>query len=168
MDAEEQLLALASVLAVLERHGIESWLFGGWAVDFHLGVVTRAHADLDLAVWATDVPTIGALLARAGWSHAPQEGEDGYTGYARDGVLLELAFLARDESGRVSTPVRDGVALWPADAFGEEVAALSGVRARVIGRRALREEKGVIHPDPQVAAKDRADRAALDEAGLPG
>jgi hypothetical protein len=31
---------------VLSRY----WLFGGWAVDFHAGRVTRDHADIDLAV----------------------------------------------------------------------------------------------------------------------
>jgi aminoglycoside-2''-adenylyltransferase len=47
----EQLAALARLHEQLERHGIEYWLFGGWAVDFHAGSVTRPHDDLDIAVW---------------------------------------------------------------------------------------------------------------------
>jgi hypothetical protein len=150
------------VLRLLEEAGIDSWLFGGWAVDFHLGAVTRAHADLDLAVWASDVERIAVLLRGDDWSHAPEEGEDGYTGYERQAVRLELAFLAQLEDGRVCTPLKDGFASWPTDAFGDEVSELSGVRARVIGLRALREEKAVHHADPAVAAKDRADLQALD------
>jgi aminoglycoside-2''-adenylyltransferase len=46
----EQLAALARLHEQLERHGIEYWLFGGWAVDFHAGSVTRPHDDLDIAV----------------------------------------------------------------------------------------------------------------------
>ena len=164
MDGRDQLDALARVLRLLGDSAIESWLFGGWAVDFHLGAVTRAHADLDLAVWASDLERIAALLLGDGWSHAPEEGEDGYTGYERQGVRLELAFLARLEDGRVCTPLRDGFASWPADAFGDEIGELSGVRARVIGLRALREEKAARHDDPVVAAKDRADLSALQRS----
>jgi hypothetical protein len=149
------------VLEIFEREGIESWLFGGWAVDFHLGAVTRAHGDLDLAVWQRDGGRITALLIADGWSHVPAAGEDGSTGYERDGVRLELAFLAKDPDGRVATPLRNGFASWPTGAFGNETAELAGVRVRVIGRAALEEEKAVGHADPAAAAKDRADVAAL-------
>jgi hypothetical protein len=36
------------------------WLFGGWAVDFHAGRVTRAHSDVDIAGVRLDI----ALLER--------------------------------------------------------------------------------------------------------
>ena len=161
MQSSEQLAALGRVLGQFETAGIESWVFGGWAVDFHVGAVTRAHADLDLAVWAADVARVSELLEADGWSSAPEEGEDGYTGFERDGVRLELAFLAVLEDGRVCTPLRDGFASWPAGAFGGEIGELEGVRARVIGLDALREEKAIVHDDPGVAAKDRADLARL-------
>jgi hypothetical protein len=99
---------LAQVHELLERHGIEYWLFGGWAVDFHAGSVTRPHDDLDIAVWLKDHSRIAALLAADGWKHAPEEGEDGYTGYERGPVRLELAFLARGEKDQVYTPLREG------------------------------------------------------------
>ncbi len=166
MDGTQQLAALAQVLNVFEGDDIESWLFGGWAVDFHVGAVTRAHTDLDLAVWAADAERIAALLERAGWSHAPEEGEDGYTGYARDGVRLELAFLVRRDDGRVWTPLRDGFASWPPDAFGHETGELEGVRTRLIGAEALRAEKAEQHDDPLVARKDRADLAVLEAVDL--
>jgi hypothetical protein len=166
MDGAAQLAALARVLRLFDRAGIESWLFGGWAVDFHVGAITRPHADLDLAVWASDVDRIGRLLTGDGWTHAPEEAEDGYTGYERADVRLELAFLVRQEEGVVSTPLRDGFASWPVGAFGDESKELSGVRARVIGRAALREEKAIVHDDAAVAAKDRTDLTALERHGL--
>lgn len=39
------------------------------------------------------------LLQAHGWAHGPEPGEDGYTGYGREDVRVELAFLARDSSG---------------------------------------------------------------------
>jgi hypothetical protein len=156
-----QLAALASIHELLEAAGIEYWLFGGWAVDFHVGKVTRPHDDLDVAVWSKDLDRIAALLARDGWTHAPEQGEDGYTGYERGDVRLELAFLARDPDDIVCTPLREGRGTWPEGSFGDDVAELRGVRARLISLRALRADKSAARADPRVAAKDGADLAAL-------
>jgi hypothetical protein len=40
-----------------------------------------------------------------------------------------LAFLARDENGHVYTPLREGQAAWPDEAFEKDLAELRGVRA---------------------------------------
>ena len=163
MHEDGQLAALASIHELLGGRGIEYWLFGGWAVDFHAGRVSRAHDDLDLAVWSKDYERIAALLAGEGWSHAPEEGEDGYTGYERGDVRLELAFLARDKKGVIYTPLREGRrGTWPDASFGSDIAELGGVRMSVINVDALRADKSVVHEDQRVAAKDRADLATLD------
>jgi hypothetical protein len=159
---DAQLIALAGISDVLDRNGIEHWLFGGWAVDFHAGRVSRAHDDLDLAVWVEDCDRIARLLAADGWSHAPEEDEDGYTGYEREGVRLELAFIERGHDGTVYTPLESGRGSWHPEAFGDEVAELLNVRARVIGLQALIADKSEVHDDPRVAAKDRTDLETLD------
>jgi hypothetical protein len=42
---------------MLAEHDIAYWLFGGWAVDFHAGQVTREHGDIDIAgVYVTRPP----------------------------------------------------------------------------------------------------------------
>jgi hypothetical protein len=161
---DAQLAALGSICDLFDREGIEYWLFGGWAVDFHAGSPSRAHDDLDLAVWARDHSRIAGLLTSEGWAHAPEPGEDGYTGYERGGVRLELAFLDRDEHGEAYTALEDGRGAWPEGAFGEDVAELGGVRARIIGLDALTADKSEAHDDPRVAAKDRADLATLEAA----
>ena len=116
-------------------------------------------------MWLDDYARIAALLAADGWKHAPEEQEDGYTGYERDGVRLELAFLARAEDGRVYTPLKKGRSAWPDEAFADDVAELKGVRARVITLHALRADKSETRDDPVVAAKDRADSAVLARFG---
>jgi hypothetical protein len=158
---DAQLAALASIHELFGARGIEYWLFGGWAVDFHAGKVSRPHDDLDLAVWVKDHEQVVGLLTRTGWKHAPEEGEDGYTGYQRDEVRLELAFLARDTNGVIYTPLREGRGTWPEGSFGDDVAELSGVRARLISLDALKADKSEAHEDRRVAAKDRADLATL-------
>lgn len=141
MTGADELAALARIYELLEANGIKYWLFGGWAVDFHAGSVTRTHDDLDIAVWLNDHNRIAALLAADGWEHAPEEDEDGHTGYERGSVRLEPAFLARGENGEVYTPLREGRAAWPDGAFESDVAELLGVRASVISLHALEADK---------------------------
>jgi len=49
---------------------------GGWAIDLALGVVSRAHADVDLAVFRDDQRLLRAHLVNWRWE------------YAEDGVLV--------------------------------------------------------------------------------
>lgn len=161
MSNAEQLAALSRLDHLLERQGVEYWLFGGWAVDFHAQSVTRAHYDLDIAVWLHDHPRIAGLLTADGWNHVADEQADGYARYERGTVHLEVAFLARDPGGQVYTPLRDGRAAWPDEAFGDDRAELLGASVRIISLRALKADKSEARDDVLVAAKDRADRATL-------
>ncbi len=156
-----QLRTISWLHTLVAEEGIQYWLFGGWAVDFHAGRVTRNHADIDVAVWAQDLHRIRTLLEAEGWIHAPEPQEDGYTGYEHGDTRLELAFLARDDEGLVHTPLREGRGNWPAGSFGEEQAELAGVVARVVGLTSLIEDKSGPRLDPAVARKDRSDVAVL-------
>jgi hypothetical protein len=135
--SRQQLAALARVAGLLEEAGIDYWLFGGWARDFYAGTVTRRHGDVDLAVWLEDIPAIEELLRNEGWRHAPEEDEDGGTGYELGSVRLELTYLVRDDDGRSSISFRAGPAAWPDQPLAADVGELGGVRARLIPRDSL-------------------------------
>ena len=165
-DAARQLAALAEVAARLDDSSLEHWLFGGWAVDFYAGRITRPHFDVDLAVWLDDVPGIAAILEDSGWRHAPDPEGEGGTGYQRDRIRLELTYLVRRRDGVVVTPLRTTEAPWPSAAFGADERELDGVRARLVSLDALASGKGSPRDDPDDAAKDRADFDVL--SGLEG
>ena len=162
MNADAQLAALEEVVAQLEAEAIDYSLFGGWAVDFHVGRITREHTDLDLVVFLDDLPRIRASLERGGWRHAPEPWEDGGTGFERDGVRLELTFLVPLADGTPAIPFHAGPAVW-AGAPGDEECELGGVRCRVISRSELIRGKSTPRADPDDAARDRADHDALLE-----
>jgi len=162
--ASRQLAALGRVARRFEGAGIDHWLFGGWAVDFYAGSITRAHDDVDLAIWLDDLPRIVGLLEADGWRHAPGEDEDGGTGYERDGVRLELTYLVRDDVGDVFIPLREGPSPWDRASFGNDERALSGVLARLITLPSLRSMKAWPRDEPADLAKDRADLEALPSA----
>ena len=161
----QQLSALAQVSDLLEEAGIPYWLFGGWAVDFYVGSVTRRHDDLDIAVWLGDLPRIAELLQEDGWRHAPLDDEDGGTGYERGAVRLEFTYLVRDGDGRVFTPLRHGRAAWSEEALADDVGELRGARSRLVGLASLRHGKSSPRDDPEEAAKDRADFRQLSRLG---
>jgi hypothetical protein len=158
---KEQLSALTDVGELLDRSGFDYWLFGGWAVDFHVGTVTREHDDIDLAVWLHDADAVGALLQAHAWQHKPHPGEDGGSGYERGRVRLELTFLASDETGEIIIPLRERNALFSHEPLGNDIRELLGVRARVIPLALLRAGKSSARHDHEEAAKDRADFEAL-------
>ena len=159
----QQLLALARLDALFERAGIAYWLFGGWAIDFYAGSVTRAHDDVDIAVWFGDLPRIAELLKAEDWRHAPSDDDDGGTGYARGAVRLELTYLVRDGDGRIYTPLRHGQASWSEEALADDVRVLLGFQSRVVALAPLIRSKSSPRDDPQDAAKDRADFHVLSE-----
>lgn len=153
-----QLSALGEVGERLQKAGIDYWLFGGWAVDFYVGSVTRLHDDIDLAVWFVDVPQITKLLLTNGWHHSPFDDEDGGTGFERGGVRLELTYLVHGDDGRTYIPLRSGAVEWPGkDALADDVGELHGVRSRLVGFESLLDGKAAPREDREDAAKDHAD-----------
>jgi hypothetical protein len=163
--SSQQLSALARVNDVLGDADIAYWLFGGWAVDFYAGSVTRAHGDIDAAVWLDELPRIAAVLDADGWHHAPDEDEDGGTGYEQGAVRLEFTYLVRGDDGRIFTPMRNGQAAWSEEALADDVRELNGVSARLIALAPLMRGKSSPRDDPEEAAKNRADFRELSQLG---
>ena len=159
--ADRQIGALAEVAALLDSSGFDYWLFGGWAVDFHVGAVTRRHNDIDLAVWANDAGAIRSALDAKRWEHRPAAEEDGGIGYERDGVRVELTYMAKSASGEVFIALRDRNVLWTERLLGDRVLGLDGAHIRVIPLELLKDGKSRPRDDPDEAAADRADFDAL-------
>jgi hypothetical protein len=104
--------------------------------------------------------------------HTPEVGEDGYTGFQNGLLHLDLAFLARDEgTGVTYSPLRDGRGDWPEGSFGDDVANIETVQARVVSLASLIADKSEVRAEASTKAKDRADVTvllALESKGRPG
>ena len=158
-----QIDAIRSLNEALGAAGIDYWLFGGWAVDFWVGRITREHDDVDAAAWRRDRDAIDATLLAAGWRRAPVEDEvvaAAYTGRAA-GELLEFTFVETRDDGSIVIPFADGDVVWTPEPFGEERRTLHGVSARVIPLDVLRRGKQQPREPADEAAKDVADFRAL-------
>jgi hypothetical protein len=129
-----QLAAIRAQHDRFVRHGIEYWLFGGWAVDFYVGRVTRTHDDIDLAIWQMDLKAVDRVLRDAGWVLQPRPGEDGYTDYGNGAIHPDLALLACDADGIVYPHWRKGAA----NGAREHSARTRGIRGSVRSARQRR------------------------------
>jgi Aminoglycoside-2''-adenylyltransferase len=159
--SSEQIEAIGSLDAALESARIEYWLFGGWAVDFWVGRVTREHDDIDVAAWRGDYDAIKQTLVDAGWRHTPVENEVVGTRYTWGSAEVEFTFLEARDDGAVVIPIPEREVVWPTNPFGDERRLLHSVGARTIPLELLRSGKQMTRDAPDEAAKDRADVQAL-------
>ena len=135
---EIQLDLIAEITRLLDQAAIRFWLRGGWALDFHLGRVTREHADIDLVTWLRHRERIRLLLTGHGFSPVP--------GYAEPQLVLEkrgqeasFLFIAR-QGGAIVVP---GYEAWPfrPGSFPLRRKILADVSARVVSPEELLYEK---------------------------
>ena len=156
---DEQLAAIASLDGVLARAGIDYWLFGGWAVDFWVGAISRRHEDIDALVRRRDYDAIESALEAGGWQHIRKDTDVVGTRYVHGNAELELTFFEEDGRGGAVIPSPEAPVTLPM--FGDDRLELSGVPANVVALDLLRGGKAVPRDHASDAAKDRADFEAL-------
>lgn len=144
-----------------EAAKIEYWLFGGWAVDYHVGRVTRDHSDVDFVIWARDHEAVTAMLNDAGYAAVRPP-----LAWERDGATIELTLIEATEEGLIVTP---GFEDWPWDpgTFEADMRSLHGSPVRVVSVAGLLAVKQgwQDHFDEAPRPQDLADIQAL--SGLP-
>jgi lincosamide nucleotidyltransferase A/C/D/E len=91
-----------SLLALFEHHAIEVHVDGGWGVDALLGVQTRRHEDLDIAVPHKYVPQLRELLAARGYEEVPRPDswECNFVLGDAQGHLVDVHSYTFDENGK--------------------------------------------------------------------
>ena len=64
-------LTTQQVAQLLRDAGVPWWIAGGWALDLFMGRQTRAHTDIEIAVFRQDVDAVRRHLR--GWEHVIAE-----------------------------------------------------------------------------------------------
>jgi Aminoglycoside-2''-adenylyltransferase len=57
-----QLRLIGEIRDVLDAASVAWWLYGGWAMDFHAGEVTRNHSDIEMFVRLEDAEAVQDAL----------------------------------------------------------------------------------------------------------
>ncbi|TDC28959.1 aminoglycoside adenylyltransferase [Micromonospora sp. 15K316] len=136
---ERQLASVDEVVEVAAAVGVEVWLRGGWAMDFHLGRVTRPHVDVDWYCWRADVERLASSLIGRGWRPDLRMPVGVQLDLFRGDVEVSFAYLARDAAGRVKvgagpwagTPLPAGMLDGPPGRIGPHTAPVISVAAQI-------------------------------------
>jgi len=121
---------------VVETAGAGCWLRGGWALDFLLGRVTRAHEDLDLFIWAADAPKLLPILERHGFEEVGGPPPAMQRNLVKGGEELHVTLLERNEIGVVTASGRRADAPWPGAMLDGPIGRVGHIRCRVISPEA--------------------------------
>jgi hypothetical protein len=155
-----QLELLREIAETLDGAGIEWWLYGGWAMDFHAGRVTRDHADIEIFSWKRDAAAVRIALEAAGFAHPAGLYPDECQTFVKYGQEIGFWFLVRNEDGAIVTPGRWADWPWVQGSFDGEPLTLDGVSARCMSIEGLLDIKTrfVDHPHgAPLREKDVAD-----------
>lgn len=131
---------LGQLSADLDQARLPYWFIGGWAVDVHLGRISRDHSDIDIALERADRDAFVAIVAARGFTPVPSEDSSAVETFTAPTVKLEVTYLAIDDNGRTVTP---GFEHWPypAGAFVSERVAFRGMSLPVMSVAALLDTK---------------------------
>lgn len=170
---ERDLDIIAETAELLDAAEIKVWLWGGWAVDFLVGRVTRRHRDIDFLVDETVSPRVGACLAPHGYHRriGVLEDERGlWPVFRRRRRDISFAPIRREPSGAIVTPGRFHDQPWVPGAFAASRQMLEGVSAFVVSAEALLQAKTSPDVPPWRRDLDARDAAILlaprlDQAG---
>lgn len=128
---DDQLAALAEVARLLDERSIGFWLAGGWAVDFHLGRISRTHSDVDVVVATIDRYRVADAVLTLGFAEQPSSRPRTIALFDRDNVRLEVTFIEAGPDGAIVTP---GYEDWPWDdgSFPDELVTFEGIAVRAL------------------------------------
>ncbi len=65
---EKQITLIGKVFKSFRLAKIDIFLYGGWAIDFLLGQVSRPHVDIDSLVWKKDKEKVSSLMQDLGFA----------------------------------------------------------------------------------------------------
>jgi len=157
-EQEEMLVALTATLNAVP---VRYWLMGGWAVDAHVGRITRHHSDIDFAVFLSDREALTEALRTHGLVPVPgaePAGEFFDGGPCR----VEITYLTTTPTDEVVTP---GFEHWPyvPGALHGDPVRIHGVEVPVLSTAALIDTKEHWHDHvgEPMRPHDRSDLAAL-------
>lgn len=132
-----QLELIREIVNACRRARIRVWLRGGWALDFHLGRLTRAHDDVDLVTWLRHRVRVRVLMLALGYAEIPTVAP--HLKFRKRGQEVGVVFVQSAGKGRVrGVPTDWG---WIAGALLRTPRSLDGVACRVVSPRQLLAEK---------------------------
>jgi hypothetical protein len=152
-----QLDIIREISDALTCAGVDHWLFGGWAVDFAIGYMTRRHRDVDFIVWKEDAPRVTGLLRILGYQPRPVKHLEHQVNWEKSSVELQVNLITKTADGSIISPGPFSDWPWLKECFGSDRGQIGGLRVPIVSPAGQLESKENFpkHPDGQpLRAKD--------------
>ena len=161
-----QLMIIREVTTGLRAAHISHWLFGGWAIDFHLGTITRPHDDIEFLVWHTDKQAIATTLVSHNYELFQGGFSDEMAIFFKHGQKVEFDYLIQNAAKQVAVDGRWSDLVWPQDAFDAPPATFDGITCPIVSAQALlwlKQRYASHRAGGPLRAKDHADIQQLQD-----
>ena len=132
-----QLRLIGEIREALDTAGVAWWWYGGWAMDFHAGEVTRDHSDIEVFVWRRDAKVTSAAITAAGFAAPPGLYPDEAQPFLKDAQEVGVWYLIRDADDQICTPGRWADWPWAPGSFDAPRAQLGDIEAPVMSVEGL-------------------------------
>jgi hypothetical protein len=134
LNEAAQLEVISEITRLFQDRGIEHWLFGGWAVDFTLGAISRPHGDVDFVAWRSDALTIRDILTHHEYEEMPDpDAGKLHLKFSKQGQEIDVILVYPESDGQVYWNGEP----WFAGAFGSRRARLAGIECPIISPESL-------------------------------
>lgn len=139
-DHRLQLAALRDIAHALDESGIVFWLFGGWAVDFAVGKVTRQHDDIDLVLLEDDLDRAIDCLCGRGYTRTSSR-QAHQTNLDRQGLRVQLNIVKILSDGTVVSPGAFSDWPWHPSSLKGSRGSVGGLELRIVSPQSMLETK---------------------------
>jgi hypothetical protein len=159
-SALAQLDIIREISDALTCAGVHHWLFGGWAVDFAVGDMTRQHRDVDFVVWEEDLPRITELLRFLGYRARSSKHPNHQLNWEKSETEVQINLITKTTEGAIISPGTFSDWPWFEGSFGNHRGRIGDVDVPIVSPAGQLESKENFskHPAGQpLRAKDLHD-----------
>jgi lincosamide nucleotidyltransferase A/C/D/E len=166
MNNETQMALIHEIAGILADGNIRWWLFGGWAMDAHVGRITRIHNDVEFWVHWSQATPVRNILGSHGFEALDTQPNEESIEFERSSVRFSSAFFTIGPDGYASPAGRWSDWRFPPGSFAEDTAPLGGRLVPVMGVAGLlsmKEQFPTLRNGRPLREKDASDILVLRE-----
>jgi len=157
---QTQLSLIKDFLNLCTDHNIESWLMGGWGLDFLMSKETRSHSDIDLIADCKAYSSLSEIIA--GFADLVTMNSEQKIKFIKDGTGFDLCFFFEiDHQYYMDLDEEDPLVYpMPRNSFPKNnFSKLSGIEARTISWEAqyVAKEGYFFYSNQPLREKDKQD-----------
>ena len=166
MNNETQIALIHEIADILASVNLRWWLFGGWAMDGHVGRITRTHNDIEFWVHRSQAALVRNVLGCHGFEALDTQPDEESIEFERGLVRFSSAFFTIAPDGYASPAGRWSDWRFPPGSFAEDAAPLGGRLVPVmgvVGLLTMKEQFPTLRNGRSLREKDERDILVLRE-----